>query len=263
MAKIHPLSIVEEGARLAEDVEVGPFCIVGPEVTLGAGCVLQSHVTIRGLTEIGARNKFYSGAAIGCEPQDKKYGGERTRLVIGDENVFRENTTVSTGTVQDEGITTIGSGNLLMVNVHVAHDCRVGSGCIFSNNVGLAGHVHVEDHVVIGGQSGVHQFVRIGERAMVGGASGVVRDVPPYVICSGHPCEPHGLNSVGLRRAGFTLEQMNVLKECYRAIYREGNLIADALAEIDGILERADESVRPYVEHMRKFVAESPRGIIR
>ena len=263
MAKIHPLSIVHEGAVLAEDVVVGPFCIIGPDVTIGAGCELQSHVTIRGFTQIGERNKFYSGAAIGCEPQDKKYHGEKTRLVIGDDNIFRENTTISTGTVQDEGITTIGSGNLLMGNVHVAHDCRIGSYTIFSNNVGLAGHVHVEDYAVIGGMSGVHQFVRIGERAMVGGASGVLRDVPPFVICSGNPCTPHGLNSVGLRRAGFTLEQLNVLKECYRALYREGNLVADAIREMDEIYERADESVRPCIEHMKRFVADSPRGIIR
>ena len=263
MAIIHPLSIVEDGAQLAEDVQVGPFCIIGSDVVVGPGSVLQSHVTIRGCTQIGARNKFYSGAAIGCEPQDKKYHGEKTRLVIGDDNIFRENTTISTGTVQDEGITTIGSGNLLMANVHVAHDCRIGSNAIFSNNVGLAGHVHVEDFAVVGGMSGVHQFVRIGTRAMVGGASGVVRDVPPYTICAGNPAQPHGLNSVGLRRAGFTLEQMNALKECYRALYREGNLVADAVREMDEIIARSDESLRPYIEHMKNFVADSPRGIIR
>ncbi len=263
MAKIHPLSIVEPGAQLADDVEIGPFCIVGAHVTLGPGCVLQSHVTIRGCTRIGARNQFYSGAAIGCEPQDKKYAGEDTRLEIGDDNIFRENTTISTGTVQDEGVTTIGSGNLLMANVHVAHDCRIGSNVIFSNNTGLAGHVHVEDYVVIGGMSGVHQFVHIGERAMVGGASGVLRDVPPYVICSGNPCTPHGLNTVGLRRAGFTLEQLNVLKNCYKAIYREGNLVADAVQELEQIAAQADEAMRPYVLHMSRFIADSPRGIIR
>ena len=263
MTKIHPMTVVDPSAELDSDVEVGPFCVIGPKVRIGAGTVLQSHVSVLNRTTIGCRNQIFAGACIGCLPQDKKYAGEDTSLVVGDDNVIRENCTMAIGTVQDEGITTVGSRGLYMANVHVAHDCRVGDDVILANNVGLAGHVRVRDFAIIGGQAGVHQFVHIGERAMVGGASGVLRDVPPYVICSGNPCTPHGLNSVGLRRAGFTLEQLNVLKECYRALYREGNLVAAAIREMDEIYERADESVRPCIEHMKRFVADSPRGIIR
>lgn len=263
MANIHPMSIVDPKAELAEDVTVGPFCIVGPDVKIGAGTELMSHVTVRGRTEIGCRNRIFQGAAIGCEPQDKKYAGEPTRLVIGDDNVIRENCTLSTGTVQDEGITTVGSRNLLMANVHIAHDCRVGSDTILANNCAFAGHVHIEDFVIVGGQSGVHQFVHIGTHAMVGGASGVLRDVPPYVICSGYPCAPHGINSVGLRRSGFTVEEMGLIKECYKALYREGNLIADAAREMQAVLERAPDKMKPLISHMIEFVTGSPRGIIR
>lgn len=263
MAKIHPPSIVDPHAELAEDVEVGPFCIIEKDVKIGSGTVLMSSVTVRGITEIGSGNRIFQGCAIGCEPQDKKYAGEPTRLVIGDDNIFRENCTISTGTIQDEGITRIGSRNLFMANAHVAHDCRVGSDIIMANNAGLAGHVHVEDFVILGGQSGAHQFVRIGTHAMVGAGGGALRDVPPYVICSGAPATPHGLNLVGLRRAGFSAERIGLLKEAYHALYREGNLIADAVREIDGLKEKASEEDRLILEHFAQFVLTSPRGIIR
>ena len=160
------------------DVVVGPFCLVGPKVRIGAGTHLRSHVCVEGRTTIGSGNVIYAGASIGCDPQDKKYAGEDTVLVVGDNNVIRENCTFSIGTIQDEGVTTVGSDNLFMANVHVAHDCRVGSHTIIANNVALAGHVRVDDWAIVGGQTGVHQFVRIGEHAMVGGASAVLRDVP-------------------------------------------------------------------------------------
>ncbi len=183
--------------------------------------------------------------------------------MIGDDNVIREHCTLSTGTVQDEGITRIGSRNLLMANAHVAHDCRVGSDIILANNCGLAGHVHVEDFAILGGQSGVHQFVHIGTHAFVGGASAVSKDVPPYVMCNGNPALPHGLNLVGLRRAGFTNDLIGLIKSVYHAIYREGNLVADAVREINAIIETAPEDVKPLLAHMRDFVATSPRGIVR
>lgn len=264
MAKIHPSSIVDAAAQLADDVQVGPFCWIGPHVRIGAGTVLKSHVTIHGRTTVGERNVIYAGAALGCDPQDKKYAGEPTTLSVGDDNVIRENCTLSIGTVQDEGHTSVGSRNLLMANVHVAHDCRVGNDTIMANNVGLAGHVHLEDHAIVGGNSGVHQFVHIGAYAMVGGMSAVLRDVPPYVICSNNPCAPHGLNAIGLRRAGFSSQCLMLLKECYKALYREGQLVADFAKEAEAIIERAeDPDTRARLQHFRDFVVASPRGIIR
>ena len=263
MAKIHPLSIVDPAAELADDVEIGPFCMVGPKVRIGAGTVLMSHVTVFGDTVIGERNRFFQGAAVGCEPQDKKYAGEDTKLIIGDDNVVRENCTLSIGTTQDEGCTWIGSRNLFMANVHIAHDCRIGNDIIMANNCAIAGHVHVEDFAILGGQTACHQFVRVGRNAMAGGGSCVLRDLPPFVICSGNPAQPHGLNSVGLRRAGFSLATLNALKACYRAIYREGNLVSDAVKEMEVILQESDADTKPLVEHMMRFVADSPRGIIR
>ena len=263
MTVIHPSSLVNPKAVLAEDVVVGPFCIVDGKVKIGAGTVLMSHITVRGRTVIGSGNRIFQGAAVGCEPQDKKYAGEDTELVIGDNNVIRENCTLSIGTVQDRGITRIGSGNLLMANVHIAHDCTVGDNTIIANNCAIAGHCTIEDNVVIGGQTGMHQFTRVGRNAMVAGASGVLRDVPPYVICSGYPAAPHGLNLVGLRRAGFTNDLLRLLKDCYHAVYREGNLVADAVTEINALIDRAGENDKPYLVHFRDFVAESPRGIIR
>ena len=189
----------------------------------------MSHVTVRGSTTVGKGNRIFQGAAIGCEPQDKKYAGEDTVLIVGDNNVIRENCTLSIGTVQDEGITRVGSGNLLMANVHVAHDCKVGDNTIIANNCALAGHVTVEDYAVIGGQTGLHQFTRV----------------------------------VGLRRAGFSAELLKLLKDCYHAIYREGNLVSDAVAEMQTIIDGAPEEYRAELTHLKDFVQNSPRGIIR
>ena len=174
-ARIHPTALVDERATIGQDVVVGPFCYVGPDVKIGDRTVLRSHVTVEGRTTLGADNVVYPGAAIGCEPQDKKYAGEDTVLVVGDRNVIRENCTLSIGTVQDEGITRVGSDNLFMANAHVAHDCRVGNGTILANNVALAGHVTLEDYAIVGGQTGVHQFCRVGAHAMVGGVAATSR----------------------------------------------------------------------------------------
>ena len=260
---IHPSSIVSSKAELGAGVRVGPFCIIGDSVEIGDGTELMSHITVRGVTSIGRRNRVFQGAAVGCEPQDKKYQGEVTRLVIGDDNVIRENCTISTGTAQDRGVTTVGSRNLFMANVHIAHDVTVGDDTIIANNCAIAGHCTVEDRAIIGGQRGVHQFVRIGRQAMVGGMSGVLRDVPPFVICSNNPCTPHGLNLVGLRRAGFTAVQISLLKKAYAALYREGNLVSESLAEIQALIDGAEEADRKPLAQFLEFVKNSPRGISR
>ena len=262
MAQIHPSSIVHPDAVLAADVVVGPFCLVGPKVRIGAGTHLRSHVCVEGRTTIGSGNVIYAGASIGCDPQDKKYAGEDTVLVVGDNNVIRENCTFSIGTIQDEGVTTVGSDNLFMANVHVAHDCRVGNHTIIANNVALAGHVRVDDWAIVGGQTGVHQFVRIGEHAMVGGASAVLRDVPPYVICSDHPCAPHGLNPVGLRRFGYSDTQVRALHQAYRLMYREGLIVKEALVKIEALKADFPDAVEQ-LTRLIEFIGSSPRGVIR
>ncbi len=262
MATIHPTAIVEDGAQLGENVTIGPFCYVGPHVTIGDGTVLRQRVTVEGRTTIGRDNVFYAGASIGCDPQDKKYAGEPTRLEIGDRNVVRENCTMSIGTVQDVGLTVVGSDNLFMANAHVAHDCRIGNHIIAANNVAFAGHVTVEDYAIVGGQTGVHQFVRIGAHAMVGGVSAVLRDVPPFVICAQNPAEPHGLNIVGLRRSGYSEKTLRALHKAYRTLYREGLLVKDAIRTIREMSETAEEG-QEQLRQFADFIEKSERGIIR
>lgn len=262
MARIHPLAVVESGAQIADDAVIGPFCLVGAKVKIGAGTVLDSHVVVAGRTTIGAKNRFHAHCVIGGEPQDKKYAGEDTELVIGDGNVVREHCTFSLGTTQDRGITRVGNGNWIMANVHVAHDCTLGNNTILANNVTLAGHVTVEDTVILGGMSAVHQFVKIGAHAMAGGGSIVLRDVPPYVMCSGNPAAPHGLNSEGLRRRGFEPETISVMKRAYKAIYREGLTVAEAIEAL-GALAAEHPAAASEVERLSQFLAGSQRGIIR
>lgn len=264
MANVHPSSIVDPKAVLADDVCVGPFCTIGPDVKIGAGCWIQSHAVITGITEIGENNKIYAGACVGIEPQDKKYAGEPTRLVIGNNNVIRENCTISTGTVQDESITVIGNDNLLMANVHVAHDCRVGNGTIMANNVGLAGHSHVADDVVIGGQSGVHQFVRIGKGAMIAGGAMLRQDVMPYTMASGNPAASVGLNLEGMKRHGYTRDAMRAVRDVYKIVFREGLGVEEALAAIEEkIAGMSDESAKVCARLMADFMKASQRGITR
>ncbi|HAW44810.1 MAG TPA: acyl-[acyl-carrier-protein]--UDP-N-acetylglucosamine O-acyltransferase [Sutterella sp.] len=262
MPQIHPMSVIDPKAEIAKDAIIGPFCVIGPDVTIGSGTILMSHVNVAGVTTIGARNKIYANASIGCDPQDKKYAGEKTRLTIGDDNVIRENVTIATGTVQDEGITSIGSRNLIMANVHVAHDCRLGNDIIVSVGTGFAGHCRVDDFAVIGGMSGFHQFCRIGKRAMVGGGSACVMDVPPFLIANGAPTEPHGLNIVGLRRAGYDSEALNVLKHVYHIVYREGLTIAQAIEALQALSQKETAQAADILA-FANFLATSERGIIR
>ena len=262
MPRIHPTAVVDPEAELAADVEVGPYCVVGSKVKLGAGTVLDAHVVVGGRTTIGRNNHFFSFSAIGGVPQDKKYGGEDTELVIGDDNTVREHCTFSLGTAQGGGVTRVGSDNWIMASVHVAHDCMIGDHTILANNVTLAGHVTLGDWAIIGGLSGLHQFCTMGAHAMAGGGSVILRDIPPYVICNGNPCAPHGINTEGLKRRGFDAETINLLRRAYKVIYRDGKTVAEAVTTLDDLVAEAPASA-PAVALLRDFVRDSQRGIIR
>lgn len=254
---IHSTAIIEPSAKIGNNVKIGPYCVIGPDVEIGDDCILNSHVVVKGPSVIGKQNHFFQFCSIGEDCQDKKYAGEPTMLIIGDGNVFRESVTVHRGTIQDEGITSIGSHNLFMAYVHVAHDCRVGSNCILANNVTLAGHIFVEDFVIIGGLSAIHQFCRIGAHAFVGGGAIILRDLPPFVML-GNDGKPHGINSEGLKRRGFSPETVRAIKNAYRVVYRKNNTAKEAIE----ILSNLEESVEE-VELMTDFISNSSRGIIR
>lgn len=255
---IHSTAVISPNAKIGENVTVGPFCIVGDDVVLGDNCVLESHVVIKGPSKIGSGNHFYQFTSIGEDCQDKKYAGEPTELIIGDNNIFRESVTVHRGTTQDKSLTQIGSDNLFMVNAHIAHDCVLGSHMVIANNVMLAGHVHVGDHTILGGGVAVHQFCKIGAHAFVGGGGIVLRDVPTYVMVSGTKHIPQGINSEGLKRRGFSKDAVMAIKRAYRKIYRAGLTIEEALAEL-----KEPASTFSEVAEMVNFIADSDRGIIR
>jgi UDP-N-acetylglucosamine acyltransferase len=255
---IHPTAIVHPGAQLAADVEVGPYSIIGEHVEVGEGTTIDSHVVIEGHTRIGRGNRIYSFAVLGGSPQDKKYGGEPTRLEIGDRNTIREYCTFSTGTVQDAGVTRIGNENWIMGYCHVAHDCQVGNSTIFANNSQLAGHVLVQDFAVLGGFTGVHQFVRVGAHSMTGGGTILRQDLPPYVTAAGNPTKTFGLNAEGLRRRGFPEETISGITRAYKLLYRSGLTLADARASIAA---QADEL--PELRILAEFLGAATRGIVR
>jgi UDP-N-acetylglucosamine acyltransferase len=257
-AKIHPHAIVDPSARVAEGVEVGPWTLIGPDVEIGAGTRIASHVVIKGPTRIGEGNQIFQFATIGEDCQDKKYAGEPTRLEIGNYNVFREGCTVHRGTVQDEGITRIGSHNLLMAYAHVAHDCVMGDNIILANNAALAGHVRVGDHAILGGFTAVHQFCRIGAHVMCGAGTVVLKDIPAYVMATGNSAKPHGINLEGLRRRGFDAEALATLRRAYKAIYRKGLTLDQALQELKAMAEQ-----QPAVQLLIDSLEASTRGIIR
>ena len=255
---IHSTAIVSDSAVLADDVELGAYCVIGNEVVVEAGCRIGSHVVINGPTRIGRSNRIYQFCSLGDDPQDKKYAGEPTRLEIGNNNTIREFCTISRGTVQDQGLTTIGNDNWIMAYVHIAHDCRIGNQCIFANNATLAGHVHVDDWAIFGGFTGAHQFCRIGAHSFLGMYAGTSRDVPAYTMISGQPPSPKGINSEGLKRRGFSAEQIRNIRDAYRVVYRSGLKLTEAIAELEG--QMAD---LPELEVFVKSLKSSERGIIR
>jgi len=255
---IHPTAIVEEGAVIGARVRIGPYCVIDGEVEIGAGTVLKAHVVVTGRTRIGADNVIYPFATIGEENQDLKYAGEPTRVEIGARNRIRESVTIHRGTVQDRGVTTVGSDNLLMVNAHVAHDCVVGNHCILANNATLGGHVTIDDHAIIGGMCAVHQFCTIGAHVMVGGCSGVAQDVPPFVIAQGNHASPVGVNTVGLQRRGFTKEGIQAIRQAYKVLYRSGKTLDEAKVDIEQIAKQ-----QPEVAPFHDFFERSTRGLIR
>jgi UDP-N-acetylglucosamine acyltransferase len=258
MARIHATAIVEAGARLAEDVEVGAYSTIGPQVSIGPGTRIGPHAVIVGDTSIGARNRIFQFTSIGEIPQDRKYGGEPTRLAIGDDNVIREFVTIHAGTAQDRGVTSIGNANWLLAYVHIAHDCVVGNNTTFSNNAQLAGHVVIDDWVVMGGFTGVHQFCRIGAHAMVAAGAIVLQDVPPFVTAAGYPAAPRGTNNEGLRRRGFSTSDIATVRRAYKTLYREGLSLDDARA---ALAERARRE--PVLALLVSFLEQAGRGIVR
>ncbi len=229
---VHPQAIVDPSARLADGVSVGPWSYIGPGVEIGEGTEVHSHVVIKGPTVIGRNNTIFQFSSVGEDCQDKKYAGEPTTLVIGDNNVIRESCTIHRGTVQDRGETRIGNDNLLMAYVHVAHDCVIGNNAILANCATLAGHVTVGDWAILGGGTMVHQFCHIGPHSMSGGGSIVLKDIPAYVMASGQSASPHGINVEGLRRRGFSKEVLTELRRAYKVIYRQGLTTAQALEEL-------------------------------
>jgi UDP-N-acetylglucosamine acyltransferase len=255
---IDPRAVISPKAQLAADVTVGPFSIIGPDVILGPGTVIGPHAVINGPTRMGAGNRVFQFASIGDAPQDKKYAGEPTRLEIGDRNVFRESCTINRGTTHDRGVTTIGSDNLFMAYSHVAHDCLVGSNLVFANGATLGGHVEVGDWVTLGGLAAVHQFCKIGSHAFIAGGAIVTRDVPNYIMVAGNPAEPHAVNAVGLRRRGFTEDQVRNIRNAFRVLYRSDLLLADAVAKLTE-LGRTQPEVAAFVE----FIGKSERSLIR
>lgn len=251
-------AVISPQAEIASNVTVGAFSIIGPDVAVGSGTWIGPHVVINGPTRIGIDNKIFQFASLGDAPQDKKYKGERTRLEIGDRNVFREFVTVNRGTTHDKGVTKIGNDNLLMAYAHVAHDCCVGDKIVMSNCATLGGHVELADWVIMGGFSAVHQFTKVGAHCFIANNTAVTRDVPPYIMAVGQPAVPHSVNSEGLKRRGFTEDQIRNIRRAYRLLYRSGLKLQVALDELDKIALTQAE-IRPFVE----FIKQSSRSIVR
>ena len=258
MAKVHPSAIVHRSARLAADVEVGPYSVIGEHVEVGEGTWIGAHVVLDGHTRIGRRNKIWHSSSIGAPPQDKKYAGEPTRVEIGDDNVIREFVTINRGTASDAGVTRLGNENWIMAYVHFAHDCQIGNNTIFANSCQLAGHVWVGDWAIFGATTLVHQFVHIGAHAFTGMSTYLSQDLPPYVMAQGNMAQPYGINKEGLKRRGFSYETIQELKRAYKTLYRKGLGLEEAVAALK---QQATEC--PEVQHIVDFIARSKRGIIR
>jgi UDP-N-acetylglucosamine acyltransferase len=255
---IHSQAIVDPSARVADDVEVGPWTLIGPEVEVGPGCKIESHVVIKGPTKIGAGNHIYQFSTIGEATPDLKYRDEPTYLVIGDNNIIRENVTIHRGTVQDRSETTIGNNNLIMAYVHIGHDSVIGNHAILVNNTALAGHVKVGDWAILSGYTLVHQFCKIGAHSFSGMGTAIGKDVPAYVTVSGAPAEAKTINIEGLRRRGFSSEAINQLRRAFKIVYRQGLTLELAVQRLETML-----SDTPEVQVMIDSIRASERGIVR
>lgn len=255
---IDPRAAVSPKAKLGANVTVGAFAVIGDEVEIGDGTWIGPHAVINGPSRLGRDNKVYQFASLGDAPQDLKYKGEHTRLEIGDRNTFRECCTVNRGTVQDQGVTRIGDDNLLMAYTHVAHDCKLGNKIVMSNLATLGGHVEIGDWAILGGLSAVHQYGKVGAHCFIANNTAVTRDVPPYVMAVGQPAEPHSVNSEGLKRRGFTEEQILNIRRAYKLLYRSGLKLAEAISQ----LEQA-ASTQPELASFVEFIKRSERSIVR
>lgn len=255
---IHPSAIVHAGAKIADDVEIGPYAIIGEHVEIGAGTTVGPHAVIKGHTRIGRDNKIFQFVSLGEVPQDKKYAGEPTQLEIGDRNVIREFCTFNCGTAQDVGVTRIGDDNWIMAYCHIAHDCQIGNHTIFANNAQIAGHVHVGDYAILGGFTVVHQFCRIGAHSITAMGTILLKDIPTYVTASGNPAEPHGLNVEGMKRRGFSSQTIQQLRRAYKTLYKSGFTLEESKAALSQQLAECAE-----IAPMLEFLTTSARGIIR
>lgn len=255
---IHPTALIDPKAELAPDVEVGPYTVIGPNVRVDSGTRIGAHVVIQGPTSIGRDNRIFHFSSLGEEPQDKKYRGEPTTLEIGDRNTIREYCTFNRGTVQDTGVTRIGHDNWVMAYVHIAHDCQVGNHTILANNSSLAGHVIMHDHAILGGFTLVHQFCKIGAHVITAVGSVVFKDIPPYVTAAGYDAKPHGINSEGLKRRGFSPEAMLGLKRAYKTLYKSGLTLEEAKQQL-----AEQRAACPEIGILLEFLDSASRGIIR
>jgi UDP-N-acetylglucosamine acyltransferase len=258
MSKIDPRAVVSPRAQLGEDVEVGAFAVIGDDVVIGPRTRIAPHAVVMGPTTLGADNQVFQFASLGDAPQDKKYKGEPTRLEVGDRNVFREYCTVNRGTVTGHGVTRIGDDNMFLAYTHVGHDCILGSRIVLSNLVMLGGHVELGDWVIMSGYAGAHQFCKIGAHAFIGNNTAVTRDVPPYVLAAGHPAEPRSINSEGLKRRGFSADQIRNIKNAYRTLYRSDLKLDEAVVQLKAMAEQHEE-LRIFVD----FIGQATRSLVR
>lgn len=255
---IDPRAVVDPAAKIAANVTIGPFTVIGPKVEIGEGTKIGPHVVINGPARIGRDNHIFQFSSIGEIPQDKKFHGEESRLEIGDRNTIREFVTINRGTDDGGGFTKIGSDNWLMAYIHIAHDCIVGDHTIFANGASIAGHVNIRDYAILGGFTLVHQFCTVGEHAFCGMGSAISKDVPPYIMVNGNPAHPHGLNTEGLKRKGFSKDALKILRDAYKTIYRSGMTVEEALLKLE-IMSNSQPEVKPLAE----FLKSSTRGILR
>lgn len=255
---IHSTAIIDPSAELADDVRVGPYCVIGPGVQIDSGTSLASHVVVKGPTLIGKNNRIFQFASVGEDTQDMKYKGEPTRLEVGDNNIIREFCTLHRGTVQDKALTKIGSDNLFMAYSHVAHDCIVGNHVIMANAASIAGHVLVEDNAILGGFSLVHQFCKIGKHSFSAMGSVISRDIPPYVLVGGQPTKPHGINAVGLERKGFSQDTIRQIKKAYKIVFKSGLKLEDAIGALEEMAEETAE-----IHCLADFLKQTQRSILR